>query len=154
MICACIHEGTLPGTYLYICMWYGMKANCPPDQAGGLINPEASIVVPGIWIMSHGSVPVRREDIGACSLTIRHGLSWICVQFRENAAAMGTLNSFRKCGRDIWDIFLILSQHCRHTNTRDIKVGNVDSIRVLSRKCVCWRLLQSKWRLEQKSTKP
>lgn len=81
----------------------------------------------------------QQEDIGDCSLTIRHGLSSMCLQFREYAATTGTLNSLRKCGRDMWDIFLILSQHRRHSNTRDVKVGNVVSIRVLSRKCVPWR---------------
>lgn len=87
-------------TYIFG-LWYGMRANCPPVQTRGLINPGASIGVLGIWIMSHESVPARREDIGDCSLTTRHGLFWICVQCRENAATTGTLNSFRKCGRDI-----------------------------------------------------
>lgn len=80
-------------------MWYEMKASCPPDQAEGSTNPEASIVVPDIWIMSHGIVPARREDID--SMTIRNGFSWICLQLRENAASTGILNSFWKCSRDI-----------------------------------------------------
>lgn len=89
--------------------------------------------------MPRGSVPAGMRGHGDYSLTIRRGLCWMCLHFRECAATSGTLNSLRKCGGDMWDIFLILSQHYRHSNTSDVKVGNVVSIRMLSRKCVPWR---------------
>lgn len=118
-----------------------MKANCSTTWAGKCPNPEDPVVVldtQSLPWLTKMRLPAW-EDVRDYSLTIRQGLSWMCLQFREYAATTGTLNSLRKCGRDMGDIFLILSQPHRHSNIRDVKVGNVVSIRMLSRKCVPWR---------------